>query len=66
MLRHTGMCRSNGLLFHCSCMYVHDNKQKNSCLWNKEMMDNNIYGNSEKCCSVVVITIMFLSFDVKV
>ena len=30
------------------------------------MMDNDISGNDEKYCSVVVITIMFLCFDVDV
>ena len=32
----------------------------------KKLMDNEIAGNGEKCCSVVVITIIFLCFDVKV
>ena len=35
--------------------------------WAKTLMDNNIFSsNGEKYYSVVVITIMFLCFDVKV
>ena len=48
-------------------IYVHGNKQKNYCLWAKKMMDNNTFsGEGENYCSVVVVTIMFLCFDVKV
>ena len=47
--------------------YVHDNKQKNYCLGAKKFMDNDIFfGNSEKYCSLKVITIIFLCFDVNV
>ena len=47
--------------------YVRDNKQKNYCLGVKKFMDNDIFsGNGEKYCSLVVITIIFLCFDVKV
>ena len=48
-------------------LYVRGNKQKNYCLWAEKLMDNNIFsGGGEKYCSVVVITILFLCFDVKV
>ena len=34
-------------------------------LWAKKLIDNNIFsGDGEKHCSVVIITIMFLCFDV--
>ena len=47
--------------------YVNDNKQKNYYLGAKKLMDNDIFsGNEEKYCSLVVITIIFLCFDVNV
>ena len=46
-------------------LYFHGNKQKHYCFWAKKLMDNNIFpADGEKYCSVVVITIMFLCFDV--
>ena len=48
-------------------IYLHGNKQKNYCLRAKKLMDNNIFsGDGENYCSAVVITIMFLCFDIKV
>ena len=48
-------------------LYAHGNKQKNYCLWEKKLMDIiTISGHGEKYCSVVVMTIMVLYFDVKV
>ena len=47
-------------------LYVHGKKQ-NYCLWAKKLMDNNIFScDGEKYCSVVVIRMMFLCFDVRV
>ena len=47
--------------------YVHDIKQKNYCLGAKKFMDNDIdSGNGENNCLLVVITIIFLCFDVKI
>ena len=46
---------------------IRDNKKKNYCLGAKKFMDNDIFSdNVEKYCSLVVITIIFLCFDVKV
>ena len=43
--------------------YVHDNNQKKYCLRSKEI-DGRYFSGLYKYCSVVVITIMFLCFDV--
>ena len=46
-------------------IYVHDNKQNYS-LGAKKLMDNDTFSdNGKKYCSLVVIAIIFLWFDVK-
>ena len=47
--------------------YVNNNKQKNYCFRSKEIEGKRYFsGNGEKYCSVMVVTITFLCFDVEV